>query len=84
MARRPNPIVQRIALEGGDKLEADLKRLGKVGEATFAAIKKAGGVDLAVGFQKQLAAVSKDFGAVRKQLRRRRPGRRDVRPQHER
>lgn len=34
MARRPNPIIQRIALEGGDKLEADLKRIGVVGEAS--------------------------------------------------
>jgi TP901 family phage tail tape measure protein len=73
MARRPAPIVQRLAFEGGDEIIAELKRLGLAGEVTarelkkqFDALNKTG----LGGFTASLQKAQKDLERVGKSLQR--------------
>jgi len=71
MARRPNTIAQRIALEGGDEIRKELKALGLAGEVAFRELKKSAdalnktGVD---GFTKSLQRAQKNLERVGKRL----------------
>ncbi len=38
MAKSRTTLKQRIAIEGGEQIEAELKKIGKAGEAGFKAI----------------------------------------------
>lgn len=78
MARRPSPIVQRLALEGGDEVIAELKRLGLAGEVAgrelkkrFDALNKTGLDPFTASLkraQAQMQALSKSFVSVGRQF----------------
>jgi TP901 family phage tail tape measure protein len=71
MARRPNTIAQRIALEGGDEIRKELKALGLAGEVAFRELKKSADALNKTGlggFTASLQKAQKDLERVGKQL----------------
>lgn len=67
MAGGKNTITQRIALDGGKQIEAELKALGAVGEEAFRRLKnEAAKVEVPTKLQQNLDKLKTSFDGVRK------------------